>query len=291
MSNYVSIIEWFGGDEPHKCGYCKTPSSISEGMWCHIMTPRDYQSLIDRGWRRSGKYCYKPNMKKTCCPQYTIRCNMAKFHVSRTQKRVISAVNRYLQQGTKGKACENGEVNGGSKQPAVTGNSVSSEEINRISLEQAQPTKSIDLNHPIKRHSESKARQKRILRRLAKGKTVEKGVLRDPPKNLEKRLTEGVKMEQLSKSEFKLIGAAHELQVRLIYISSPEDNETRSESHQVYQKYQVKIHGDDANDVGERQWRRFLLDNPFREEPDLSATGSKLPLGLYHCHYRLDGKE
>jgi len=38
------------------------------------MTVQDYQDLIDRGWRRSGKYCYKPTVHVTCCPMYTIRC-------------------------------------------------------------------------------------------------------------------------------------------------------------------------------------------------------------------------
>lgn len=43
------------------------------GMWAHAMAVSDYQDLIDRGWRRSGKYCYKPTMDVTCCPMYTIR--------------------------------------------------------------------------------------------------------------------------------------------------------------------------------------------------------------------------
>jgi hypothetical protein len=33
-----------------------------------------YQGMIDRGWRRSGLYCYKPDLKRSCCPQYTIKC-------------------------------------------------------------------------------------------------------------------------------------------------------------------------------------------------------------------------
>ena len=33
-----------------------------------------YQTMIDRGWRRSGLYCYKPDLKRSCCPQYTIKC-------------------------------------------------------------------------------------------------------------------------------------------------------------------------------------------------------------------------
>lgn len=42
-------------------------------MWASTLTVQAYQDLIDRGWRRSGKYCYKSTMDKTCCPLYTIR--------------------------------------------------------------------------------------------------------------------------------------------------------------------------------------------------------------------------
>lgn len=37
------------------------------------MTPALYQDLIDRGWRRSGTYLYKPDNVHTCCPQIPIR--------------------------------------------------------------------------------------------------------------------------------------------------------------------------------------------------------------------------
>lgn len=42
-------------------------------MWAHSLTVQDYQALIDRGWRRSGSYCYKPLNDETCCPMYTIK--------------------------------------------------------------------------------------------------------------------------------------------------------------------------------------------------------------------------
>ena len=75
---YRSIVEWCGTpveEGGSRCGYCKSPDTCytNDGMWAHVMSPSDYQDLIDRGWRRSGLYCYKPNMKKTCCPMYTIR--------------------------------------------------------------------------------------------------------------------------------------------------------------------------------------------------------------------------
>lgn len=68
-------------------------------MWAETLTVQDYQNLIDRGWRRSGKYCYKPIMDETCCPQYTIRCNAPRFNLSKSQKKVIKKFNKFCSDG------------------------------------------------------------------------------------------------------------------------------------------------------------------------------------------------
>ncbi|XP_056106621.1 arginyl-tRNA--protein transferase 1 isoform X2 [Rhinichthys klamathensis goyatoka] len=95
-----SIVEYFGGDDGYRCGYCKHENgNFSNGMWSHTMTVQDYQDLIDRGWRRSGKYVYKPIMNKTCCPQYTIRCHALNFHPSKTHKKTLKRVNKFLSKG------------------------------------------------------------------------------------------------------------------------------------------------------------------------------------------------
>ncbi len=74
--------------------------------------------MIDRGWRRSGKYLYKPDLEKSCCPQYTIRyrnyisvyvscifsnvfffvCRLdtTRFHISKSQKKILNKFNRYV---------------------------------------------------------------------------------------------------------------------------------------------------------------------------------------------------
>lgn len=44
------------------------------GMWLHYSSVNDYQNLIDRGWRRSGSYGYKPLLQNACCWMYTIKC-------------------------------------------------------------------------------------------------------------------------------------------------------------------------------------------------------------------------
>lgn len=95
-----TIVEYFGGGDGYRCGYCKNQvGNFSHGMWTHTMTVQDYQDLIDRGWRRSGKYVYKPIMHKTCCPQYTIRCHAPKFQPSKSHKKILKKMNKFLSKG------------------------------------------------------------------------------------------------------------------------------------------------------------------------------------------------
>ncbi|KAJ4771720.1 Arginyl-tRNA--protein transferase [Rhynchospora pubera] len=77
------------------CDYCfsSSPSKISHA---YNLTSNDYQDLVDRGWRRSGCIVYKPEMDKTCCPQYTIRLKASDFTSSKEQERVLKKMQRYL---------------------------------------------------------------------------------------------------------------------------------------------------------------------------------------------------
>ncbi|XP_050814965.1 arginyl-tRNA--protein transferase 1 isoform X6 [Gopherus flavomarginatus] len=99
-----SIVEYFGGEAGYRCGYCKNVTgNLSHGMWAHSMTVQDYQDLIDRGWRRSGKYVYKPIMNQTCCPQYTIRCRPLHFQPSKSHKKVLKKMLKFLAKGDSSK--------------------------------------------------------------------------------------------------------------------------------------------------------------------------------------------
>ncbi|XP_011158438.1 arginyl-tRNA--protein transferase 1 isoform X3 [Solenopsis invicta] len=92
-----SIVEYYAEHEGYRCGYCKNPNTnFSHGMWAHSLTVQDYQSLIDRGWRRSGCYCYKPTMNLTCCPQYTIKCEVLNFRISKSQKKILKRMTKFL---------------------------------------------------------------------------------------------------------------------------------------------------------------------------------------------------
>ncbi|XP_043490055.1 arginyl-tRNA--protein transferase 1 isoform X1 [Polistes fuscatus] len=93
----LSIVEYYAQEEVHACGYCKSPdTNFSHGMWAHYLTVHDYQNLIDRGWRRSGSYCYKPTMDQTCCPMYTIKCEVLNFKISKSQKKILKRMTKFL---------------------------------------------------------------------------------------------------------------------------------------------------------------------------------------------------
>lgn len=55
--------------------------------------------MIDRGWRRSGTYCYKPDLRRSCCPAYTIKLDALKFSPSKSQRKIISRWNRFVLHG------------------------------------------------------------------------------------------------------------------------------------------------------------------------------------------------
>ncbi|XP_036278883.1 arginyl-tRNA--protein transferase 1 isoform X12 [Pipistrellus kuhlii] len=128
-----SLVEYFEGEDFYRCGYCKDETgSRSNGMWAHSMTVQDYQDLIDRGWRRSGRYVYKPVMNKTCCPQYTIRCQALQFQPSKSHKKVLKKMLKFLAKGEISKGSCEDEPMEPSMEDAVAGDMAL---INRLDLQ------------------------------------------------------------------------------------------------------------------------------------------------------------
>ncbi|KAG2083812.1 arginine-tRNA-protein transferase [Suillus cothurnatus] len=89
------------------CGYCgplgersSTETSFKKaGLIASQLSCKVYQKMIYRGWRRSGTYCYAPDVRRSCCPQYTIRLCLSEFNLgldaiafkpSRSQRKLIN---------------------------------------------------------------------------------------------------------------------------------------------------------------------------------------------------------
>lgn len=75
-------------------------------------------SLVDRGWRRSGTYCYKPDVAASCCPHHTIRLHVDSFSPSKSQRQLVNRFVRFIQEGGK-----EGEKGFGTAPPRATSSS------------------------------------------------------------------------------------------------------------------------------------------------------------------------
>nr|XP_045005450.1 arginyl-tRNA--protein transferase 1 isoform X4 [Jaculus jaculus] len=152
----ASLVDYKGLKAGYHCGYCgSAEGKASCGMWAHSMTVRDYQDLIDRGWRRSGKYVYKPVMNQTCCPQYTIRCRPLHFQPSKSQKKVLKKMLKFLSKGEISKGNGEGEPMDSAMDDAVAGDFSL---INKLDIKCELKTLSTDLKETIE--SEEKKKEK-----------------------------------------------------------------------------------------------------------------------------------
>ncbi|KPI97013.1 Arginyl-tRNA--protein transferase 1 [Papilio xuthus] len=211
----VSIIEYYAEHERYKCGYCKKPdTSYSHGIWAHTMTVSDYQDLIDRGWRRSGKYCYKPTLDVTCCPSYTIRCKALDFKLTKSQKKILKRINKFL----------SGE-----------------------------------------------AEQDKDERRMSTSQSYEQ------IENLGEQFVAPKQDPQM-------------INIKLVRTTPPSGEWLASakQTHELYVKYQMKVHGDTPDKCTEPKFKEFLVHSPLLEEH--SEVGPPSGYGSFHQQYWLDGK-
>lgn len=311
-----SLCQYFyspEGPEGHKCGYCKSPdTNVHHGMWTHYLTPEDYQDLIDRGWRRSGKYCYKPLMSKICCPMYTISCQATKFRLSKSQKVVLKKMSKYLVEGIGEKPAKEATDEGlGTTMTEVTA-AASSGGATKTTKERkpVQPGKGADPSKPPSR----KAKLLRKEQREKRGSSDSTSTASASGASAEESSSKPVKKTGKDKTpSFMDVGPdgrkpleafltlpppptkpgapnAHNLEVKLIRSSPPSADfkATFKESFALYKKYQMAIHNDSEEDCKESGYTRFLCNSPLI--PVKGAKGWPCDYGSYHQHYRIDGK-
>ncbi|CAH1714820.1 unnamed protein product [Chironomus riparius] len=305
MSGY-SIIEYFGGSNDGKCGYCKqTGNYNSHGFWAHSMNVDDYQNLIDRNWRRSGQYCYVPNNKNTCCPMYTIKCDAMSFKLSRSHKKVLKKVNRFLRDGSKEKSrTKNQDIQSGISDeptPSMEHTSLDVKELSSIakskeSTEKVKPRTTSEMSiddgtsHSTLKYNTLKSDvaqkslrptkkkfirlERKIAKLAAKGLTLAdvKRVNKSKQKTLEDFLAE------------EPTNGKHKLQVKLVRSTEGATDSILD----LFQSYQMKIHNDPLEKNSRRSYERFLVNSPLQLRKDDNSPPDGY--GSFHYQYYMDGE-
>lgn len=288
MERQISIVEYFydeDGEESKgsRCGYCKSSgTSISQGMWGHQVSCQDYQDLIDRGWRRSGKYLYKANMKKTCCPLYTIRCDAMEFKPSKSHKKLMKKVAKFLNDTPTGTTEQTQETR---KEKHTPESLQVTKEVEKEKSQLQTENKSVgaDPNKPKCRKAKEIRSERKRQKLAAKG--IE---MSEQPKQTKEQ--EGKTLEELIAAQLPTDQSTRKLEVKLVKVDMNDDEfrTTLKESHRVFRKYQMNIHHDEPSDCGFEKYKRFLVDSPLVFEKNSSAPTTGW--GSFHEQFFLDGK-
>ncbi|RUS75694.1 hypothetical protein EGW08_016536 [Elysia chlorotica] len=304
MSGPNTIVEYFAEHDKYRCGYCgQKDTNYSHVMWAHQMSVQDYQDLIDRGWRRSGKTIYKPTMNMMCCPHYTIRCRALDFKMSKSHKKQIKRVNRYLIHGIKPGKDDDQELEDGSKDKKEDGSQVSQSKPTNThsgadmaertggscSLEEGKtsakhvpkPGSGADPNKPKCRKAKELRAERKAMKMSLDDKIVPK---KQPKQNAEKTL------EELLTEPDRAENPAHKLEIKLCR-SEPRSQaflQSFQSSHAVFRKYQMSVHKDKPEDCDLKGFEGFLVDSPLQEQHGEGAPSQGY--GSFHQQYWLDGK-
>ncbi|CAF0938705.1 unnamed protein product [Didymodactylos carnosus] len=307
-SQMTSVI--LRGKRKSDCSYCHSSSTKSSyGIVSPNMLVDDYQLLMDRGWRKCGTYYYKALMNKTCCPLYTIRCDANYFQSTRSQRRVVHDLNNFINNNikpTKNISTANDES------VSVASNSVVDNNKNLKSIRSKRvrsktaPQQNIETNRITNNSNNNnapddllkhlRARQKRWYRKLEKlkgqGKLNSQTDIRGYIKRYKRMKSNQLTLEEMLQFDQNPV---NKLELKLVRSYPPSDDFTRTftDSHRVYKKYQMAIHGDSEFECTSSQFRRFLCESSLQPECDRlpkESTPSTVGYGCYHLQYYLNNQ-
>lgn len=222
-----------------ECGYCCQAGKTSKsfGIWAYSLTVEQYQLMIDLGWRRSGKYLYKPSIDLTCCPSYTIRLDTHKFKPSKSQLKVLRKMQKFLLDGT---GVTMGIGDEGREEESLT-----------------------DLVAPRKDKSESPS----------SAIPPDYGIAHMRPglvdmKSIPLNRSIGIS-HMIDLIENPTTASTHHLNVRL------DPSMFSQEVFELYRKYQIAIHHDVDEELTEDKFTRFLVDSPLRNSKQYGSFHQK----------------
>ncbi|XP_073859013.1 arginyl-tRNA--protein transferase 1 isoform X15 [Macaca fascicularis] len=298
----ASVVEYKGLRAGYHCGYCDSKEGkASCGMWAHSMTVQDYQDLIDRGWRRSGKYVYKPVMNQTCCPQYTIRCRPLQFQPSKSHKKVLKKMLKFLAKGEVPKGSCEDEPMDSTMDDAVAGDFAL---INKLDIQCDLKTLSDDVKESLQSEGKNSKKeephellqsQDSVGEKLGSGEPSHSVKVHTVPKpgkgaDLSKPPCRKAKEIRKERKRLKLMqqNPAGELEGFQAQGHPPSLFPPKAKSNQPKSLEDLIFESLPENASHKLEFTRFLCSSPL--EAETPPNGPDCGYGSFHQQYWLDGK-
>ncbi|KAG5463637.1 MAG: arginine-tRNA-protein transferase [Olpidium bornovanus] len=244
------------------------------------------QRLLDRGWRRSGQYLYKPNLATSCCPQYTISLDISKFKFSKSYKQVVLRFDRYVAGESDNQNDQKTSFDARHALPSSANGQMADTGAEACSVTSADGRSWQGL-------TEAQLSSKGNVRKTELG-TSKKGYSLKKPKPFSvppmaseaaedvppalRRMVELVYAADCGTSEY-----SHRFRTELVR------SEFDPETFALYCKYQIAVHKDTPGELSKKRYCNFLVDSPLVPEPPFTPD-RKVGLGSYHHRYYLDDR-
>lgn len=312
----MSVVQVYGLHTNSHCGYCKNDGSASYGMSCARMKASDYEAMMLRGWRRSGSYYYKPDLKLSCCKLNTIRLDVNQFQINKKQRKIMNKFEAFIN-GT----------------PAVKQeNKASKREETKVMLTSLIPQPLIEALETaitllcselgVETRPEFVKIQRNTGEKVARFGTytcaapmivstfAKKGGLEVTPIEAAERLVGhlapllpaltcvstpqgyiNITDPQAASNPLPVSEPSPlppSAPVKRTYTLTVKDSDFDEESYQVYRKYQIAIHHDPPGKVTRDQYTSFLCNSSLVKDNPVE-NGPGLGYGSYHFQHRLDG--
>ncbi|KAF9572242.1 Arginyl-tRNA--protein transferase 1 [Mortierella alpina] len=261
----LSVVTPYGSNVS-SCGYCKSTA----GSRTYGMTIKS--SSIEAGeGMSSGRYLYKPNLRDSCCPQYTIRMKANEFEASKHQRQVVNRFNHYIQEGD-----DNFERDIKARQrESVSSETATSAEADTPSVA-ASDTPVASGSGPESTPPATTQGKKQKPRKAPKNASTD---LKTRISSSEYLLTPEITSW---KHRFRLMDTRMKTKL--------EPSSCTDEKHALYVKYQMQIHHDPRSKCQVRNFKNFLVDTPLTPSKETTWTEEDPGFGSFHQCYYLDEK-
>ncbi|KAF9131764.1 Arginyl-tRNA--protein transferase 1 [Mortierella sp. 14UC] len=250
------------GTNVSSCGYCKsTGGSHTYGMSAHLMTCKtedgEGETCVGQ-W--SGRYLYKPNLRDSCCPQYTIRMKANEFEASKHQRQVVNRFNNFIQEGD--------------------------DNFDKDIAARQQERKAAEKGGSGETKPETGSEQSTTTTKATEPAAVTVGKKQKPrkaPKNVATDLRTRIRSSEYLLSP-DLTSWKHRLRIKL------EPSSFTEEKHALYIKYQMDVHHEPRSKCQAKNFTNFLIDSPLTATKPDTWTEEDPGYGSFHQCYYLDEK-
>lgn len=266
-----------------KCPYCNGEGgNIFFFLTMQRCSHQLLEKLYQAGWWRTGTICFKPDIRQVCCPNYSIRLEVNKYIISKSQRAIVRRFKNFLCNGDcrwKGDVPSTSSLHDPQDNFKNSDHSVDASTKKQKQKGPVKPGKGADPSKPPCRKAKEIRKEKWEEKQKLCGEIVSTPKQPQKPKTIE---------EILADVDHSIPGQKHQFRQEILPCNppSPKLSLLLSREYELYCKFQDSIHVGKSkfNSFDEFKWG--FVESVVTNDDRTAANGVRI--GTHHIHYYLD---